>query len=119
MRRPFTDFAASRFVNKEAVLASLKECAGRLKERMPEAEVYLFGRMRSTPTPHSDADLVVIVPDDQRPSRERIREDAVTVFLEGPVPVDVFVVTRSDFDRGWGTGRGVCGAVAEGGKRLA
>ena len=116
MPKPFTTFVTTRFVNREAVVAALEKCARRLAEEFPAAEVRLFGSYASgTPTPRSDADIAVIVPDDLPVPVGRVKDAAENIFLDAPIPVEVFVLTRSAFAQGQASGRGLAGAVARDG----
>lgn len=114
----FTTFASSRFVDREAVVEALRLLAMCLKARHAEiVAVYLFGSFATgTATPRSDADVVVeVVGDTEIALCDRLSEAVQAVFLEAPVPVDVFVLTSERLREG----RGVAGAVAREGLRLA
>lgn len=119
MPKPFITFAVTRFVERPAVIESLRECARTLKERIPSAEVCLFGSYAAgTPTPRSDADIAIIIPDDHPFSHGVVKEAAETAFLAAPVPAEVFVLSRSAFEEGRKQGRGLAGAVAKNGLSL-
>lgn len=126
MRKPFTSFAVTRFVDRKAVLDSLRECARRLKASVPGVTVYLFGSFATgTPTPRSDADIAVVIdsPEDSgSPSHENpgyVQDEAAAVFLDAPVPTEIFVLSRAQIREGRETGRGVAGVVARDGILLA
>lgn len=95
-----TRSASSAFVNREGVVDELRHAARKLKEEHPEVlEVFCFGSFASgTPTPRSDADVLVIVADSDIPPRQRgpLFADA---FLRTCVPVDLFVFTAPEFER--------------------
>ncbi len=113
MPKPFITFAATRFVNREVVLASLTECARRLAEEISDVQVLLFGSYATgTPTPRSDADIAVVVPDDVLVPFARVKDLAQTVFLEAPVPVEVFVLTRTALAEGKETGAFLAGTIS-------
>jgi predicted nucleotidyltransferase len=119
MPKPFTTFAVTRFVNRDVVLSRLKDCARRLAEEIPGAEVRLFGSYAvGTPTPKSDADIAVVVPDDCLVPPARAKDLAETVFLEAPVPVEIFVLTRTALAAGRKTGVSLAGTVARTGISL-
>jgi len=113
----FTTFASSRFVDRQAVVEALRRCAERLRaEEEGVVAVHLFGSFADgTATPRSDADVVIEVADDTPAFRERIWEKGAVLFLEAPVPVDLFVISSERMAQG----RGVAGAVARQGVRLA
>jgi predicted nucleotidyltransferase len=60
----------------------------------------LFGSLaRGTPTPRSDADvLVVIETSEHEQPRDRV-PDLLRAMSPVPCPVDLFVVTRGEFER--------------------
>ncbi len=113
MARPFTRFAVTRFVNREAVLEALQKCASQLIREVPGVELRLFGSYAGgIPTPRSDVDIAVLVPDSLVASSNRIKELAESIFLQAPVPVEVFVVTRSAVARGRQTDKSLAGTIA-------
>ena len=78
--------------------------------------VRLFGSFATgTATPRSDADILVETTGAGPGLRERLAEAAQMAFLEAPVPVDVFVLASEQMHER----RGVAGAVAREGVRLA
>lgn len=121
MRKPFTTYASSRFVDPDAVREALRACAERVLERRPEVEaVHLFGSFASgRATPRSDADILVEIEDRSASLQENIRMEAAGLFLEAPVPVDLFVMTSTALAQGRSRGRGIAGAVAREGVVLA
>lgn len=121
MQSPFTNFAVTRFVDQKSVLNSLKECAKRLICEVYGVEaIYLFGSFaKGKATPRSDADLLVIVGNEDRTQVDVIRDAANSYFISAPVPVDVFVLSKKRYDEERGTGRGVAGAVEKEGVLLA
>ncbi len=121
MRDGFTYFASSRFMRREAVLEALRRCAERLRTECPAVvAIYLFGSFATgTATPRSDADLVVEIAEEDPALREAVREQAIAIFAEAPVPAEVFVKSTREMEEGRRTGRGIAGAVAREGLRLA
>ncbi len=118
MHSVFTTFASSRFVDKEAVVRTLRTVAQHLKEQHAEIRaIHLFGSFATgTATPRSDADVAVeITCGTDAARRERVVEAARSAFLEAPVPVEVFVLDSERMQEGWG----IAGAVAREGVRLA
>ncbi|MDA2936746.1 nucleotidyltransferase domain-containing protein [Acidobacteria bacterium AH-259-A15] len=104
MRDVFTTFASSRFVDREAVVNFLRRCARRLKSEENQVEaVHLFGSFASgTATPRSDADIVVEIADEAEDLKDQIENSARYIFLEAPVPVDLFVMTFTRLAKGGG-----------------
>ncbi len=118
MRKVFTTFASSRFIDRQAAVKALRVLAQRLKaQHAAIVAVHLFGSFATgTATPRSDADLVVEVSGDTDAAcRERLMDAALAVLAESPVPVDVFILTSERMCQG----RGVAAAVAREGMRLA
>src|SRR6266540_617425 len=95
--RHFTSFAASRFVNREAVLQALRQAASRAGlECSSVRAIHLFGSYADgTPTPHSDADVLVVA------DEEADRRD---VF-------DLFVQLQSEAEASRAAGRGLAAAA--------
>ena len=83
--------------------------------------VYLFGSFAAgRPTPRSDADIALIVEDSADENLPAYAKDvATTIFLDAPIPVELFVLTRERFEEGRKTGRGLAGAIAREGILLA
>ena len=78
---------------------TLAEIVRRLKAAYQPDSVYLFGsRARGEPGPDSDYDLLLVVPDDAPPERQRARL-AYEVLRGTGVAADVLVCTRTWFDR--------------------
>ena len=120
MPNVFTTFASSRFIDREAVVAALRDCANRLREQEPAIiGVHLFGSFATgTATPRSDADIVVEIADADPETRQRVWETAFAAFLHAPVPVDLFVMPTERLQQGRRNGRGVPGVIAREGIRL-
>ena len=77
----------------------LTEIVARLKAALSPVAIYLFGSYAyGTPRAGSDIDLLVVVADSPLSPYER---DAIAYRALGeiPVPVDVQVYTRSEFDQ--------------------
>ncbi len=82
--------------------------------------VYLFGSFATgTATPRSDADILVEIAEEDSSLREAIQGQAISIFAEAPVPAEVFVKSSRELEEGRRTGRGIAGAVAREGLRLA
>lgn len=121
MQSAFTTFASSRFVDFDVVISALKECAARIKGPWQGVEaVYLFGSFATGKAcPRSDADIVIEISDNHDSLRSMIFDEAMTLFLEAPVPVELFVLSTAQLSEGRGSNRGVAGAVAREGIVLA
>jgi predicted nucleotidyltransferase len=78
--------------------------------------VSLFGSFATgRATPRSDADIVVAIASGDPESQRQVHDLARTLFLEAPVPVDLFVLSSVHL----ATDRGVAGAVQREGLQLA
>ncbi len=115
------NFASSRFIDRKAVLEALCHCAEQLKAQCNGVvAVHLFGSFATgQATPRSDADIVVEIASEDPKLREAIRDQALEVFLDAPVPVEIFVQSTRQLEEGKRSGRGIAGAVAREGIRLA
>ncbi len=101
MRHSSSTSAGAVYLDKDAVIRALREAASRAAQRMPSIRrIVLFGSMAAgTPTPRSDADLLVII----EQSAHLQPRDRVPELLEAlaPLPcnVDLFVVTEAELAR--------------------
>ncbi len=77
----------------------LGEIVDRLRAAFSPVAIYFFGSYAyGTPRPHSDIDLLVVVPDS--PLSPYQRDGAAYRALRGiGVPKDVLVYTRAEFER--------------------
>lgn len=118
MQPPFTSYAASRFINREVVLTELRQAAERAGAQCPGVEaIFLFGSFaHGTPTPRSDADLLVVIHEDA--DRWQVYDCCLTVFTHCPVPVDLFVLTRPEVEASCAAGRGLAAAALRHAVRL-
>ena len=87
-----------RYLDRDAVLASLRELATRLGAERPEIqEIRLFGSLaRGQRNPFADADLLIVLDASDLPVRDRIPRYKPT---RAPVPMDLAVCTRSELAR--------------------
>jgi len=79
--------------------AHLAEIMARLRREFVPVAIYLYGSYAyGTPGPHSDIDLLVVIEDSPLDPYER---DARGYCLLGdiPVPVDLQVYTRAEFEQ--------------------
>jgi predicted nucleotidyltransferase len=95
MDEVFTTFATSRFVEGERVIRRLRECALRLIEEHEDVmAVHLFGSFAAgSATPRSDADIVIEI-EKKHPD---VIDIARRIFEKSPVAVELFFLTRSEF----------------------
>ena len=84
------------FLDRERIVAALEEAARKLVASGTAEEVRLIGSLaRGRATARSDADLLVVVRDSNRP--QHLRSAAIAVQLGPlPLPVDILVRTRQE-----------------------
>lgn len=76
----------------------LSEIVSKLKAHFKPEKIFIFGsRANGTSTPDSDYDLLLVVKNSDKTSRERMRE-ARQVLRGRTVAVDIFVYTEAEFD---------------------
>ena len=87
-----------RYLDRDAVLASLRELATRLGAERPEIqEIRLFGSLaRGERNPFADADLLIVLDASDLPVRERI---PLYKPSDVPVPMDLTICTRGELAR--------------------
>jgi predicted nucleotidyltransferase len=87
-----------RYLDRDAVLASLRELATRLGAERPEIqEIRLFGSLaRGQRNPFADADLLIVLDASDLPIRERIPHYKPT---RTPLPMDLTICTRIELAR--------------------
>jgi len=89
----------SIFLNGSAILVQLCRAAEALKQRPEVADIYLFGSLvRGDYSPGSDADVAIILRQDDRRVIDRI-PDFLDYFMEVEAPVDVFPYTLAEVER--------------------
>lgn len=77
----------------------LDDAVRRLVEALHPERIYLFGsRARGDYADDSDWDLMVVVPESQSSSIRRA-QNAYHAVLDVPIPMDILVWTREEFDR--------------------
>src|SRR5690349_13267492 len=75
----------------------LGEAVQRLVATLHPERIYLFGsRARGDAQPGSDYDLLVVVPQSDRPSHQRAQLAYGAMFGVG-IPMDILVLTRAEF----------------------
>lgn len=97
---------------------ALSEVVRRLVEVYSPERIYLFGSVaRGDAGPHSDYDLLVVVPDDAVPGRRRSRIAYEALWGTG-VAADVLVWTTSQFNSRTHLAASLPGTVIREGKLL-
>jgi predicted nucleotidyltransferase len=116
MHNVFTTYACSRFIDQSAVVEALRGCARQLKVQCADVvAVHLFGSFATrTATPRSDADVIVEINEADLSLRQQVQEAATDIFLDAPVPIDLFVISSAELAEG----RGVAGRLTREGVRL-
>jgi hypothetical protein len=107
MQNAVTTFASSRFVDREAVVATLRERAEWLKRCQAEVvAVYLFGFFATgSATPGISIGGVVGVSGAEKALRWEVWQVAFSSFPDAPVPVDVRVPLSAQLAQRMHTGR--------------
>jgi predicted nucleotidyltransferase len=87
-------------LNKDEVVGRLRRLAGELVASNPNVtRVLLFGSLATDSySPHSDADLLVVVAKDERRRMDRTTE-FILHFLPADCPTDVLVYTEAELER--------------------
>ena len=118
MQPPFTTFVASRFINREAVVEALRQAAQEAARRCDSVDaIFLFGSFaHGTPTPRSDADVLIGIRG--AASWDRVRDCCFDVFLSVPVPVELFVQTWSEIEESRQADRGLAATALRHAVRL-
>jgi len=100
MRKSSSISAGATYLNKGRRVDELRRAARRAQGRLPSIEgMRLFGSLASgTPTPRSDADILIVVKTSEygRPA-DRL-PDMLRALAPLPCPVDLFVLTREEFE---------------------
>jgi predicted nucleotidyltransferase len=86
-----------RFVNAPEIIEVLKSISGHILQRDENVlGIYLFGSLSDdTYVPGSDADILIVLKDDERRFIDRIPE-FLRYFLTASVATDVFPYTRKE-----------------------
>ncbi len=84
-------------VDRDGVEKAITRWAAGIRRTHPEIErIYWFGSWaHGTPTPRSDVDVCIVVSHSSKSYRHR----AADYLPELPIPIDLFVYTREEFDR--------------------
>lgn len=96
----------------------VEEAVDRLKQGLHPEQIYLFGsQARGQAEETSDFDLLVVLPESDLP---RHRREAISYdLLWGmTMPIDVIVLTRSEFERGKRVKTSLASTVQEEGELL-
>jgi predicted nucleotidyltransferase len=101
MPRSSRTSAGAIFLNKARRIDALRQAASRAQAALPLIQrLILFGSLaQGTPTPRSDADILVVVETSEHAQpRDRV-PDVLRALSPLPCPVDVFVLTDDEFER--------------------
>ena len=92
--------AETSFLDGKTAIAYLRRAAEKLlQEHEQVREVLLFGSLaQGNYAPGSDADLLMVLEQDDRSLLERIAE-FLGAFLEAPLPVEMFPFTQAEMQR--------------------
>jgi predicted nucleotidyltransferase len=113
MQRPFLNSVVIKSANRAEISQAVASYVTRLREQHPEIEqVIWFGSWVSgLPTPGSDVDLCLVVSSSDQPQQDRAPGYLPVGF---PVGIDLFVYTRTEFERLPRTSPGWYRAIAAG-----
>lgn len=82
-------------VDYEALLSALNSAAFEIKRDVPDSEIFLFGSFaKGSYTPLSDVDLLIIVPQSDKPYLER--KERFTAYFTLPFDVNIIVYTKEE-----------------------
>lgn len=101
MPRSSPSSAGATYLDKHRRIEDLRQAARRAQARVPSiGRVILFGSLVSgTPTPRSDADLLIVVARSQHARAADRVPELLRALSPLPCPVDLFVVTTDDLER--------------------
>jgi predicted nucleotidyltransferase len=98
MPKPSSSSVRVRYLDRDAVLATLRELAQQIGSTRSEVtEIRLFGSLaRGERNPYADADWLVILENSPLSPRDRI---PAYKPVGSPVPMDITVCTREELNR--------------------
>ena len=101
MPRSLPGSAGATYLDKDRRIEDLREAARRAQKRVPTlGRVILFGSLVSgTPTPRSDADLLIVVARSQHARAADRVPELLRAMSPLPCPVDLFVITTDELER--------------------
>ncbi len=100
MRRRSSNSAGATYLDRRRRLDDLRQAARRAQARLSSIRrIILFGSLAAgTPTPYSDADLLVVVASSEhRQMRDRLPE-MLKALSPLPCPLDLFVLTNEELE---------------------
>lgn len=105
MPKIFFPSSRPRFIDREQIILKIKTVALRVAEKNKKVKaIYLFGSYAGGNAGlRSDADILVVLSEDERPMRDRLNEFIVG-FINAPVPVDVLVYTQDELQEALAAG---------------
>lgn len=100
MRNSSSTSAGATYLDRDRRIAQIREAAWRARTRDPSIQrVRLFGSLAAgTPTPRSDADLLVVLAASPHATPADRLPEMLRALSPLPCPVDLFVLTREEFD---------------------
>ena len=92
--------AGATYLDKARRIDEVRQAAGRALSLQSVRRMILFGSLvAGTPTPRSDADILVVVDTSVHArSRDRV-PDLLRAMSPLPCPVDLFILTKDEFER--------------------
>jgi predicted nucleotidyltransferase len=101
-----------------ASMDNITEMVGRLVKGVPAEQAWLFGsHARGQAGPDSDVDILLVVDDSSEPRYKRIQA-ARKMVMDIPVPKDIIVMTRREWNAEVGSPASLAGSVLREGRRL-
>lgn len=99
MRKIFFHSSKPRFIDTKRVVKGFKKIALKAARKNKNIQsIYLFGSYASgTAGAHSDADIMVVLGQDNRRQVDRL-DEFILEFSDGPVPADVLVYTMPEIN---------------------
>lgn len=101
MPRPSPTSVGATYLDRTARIEALRQAARRAAARLPPIRrMILFGSLAAgTPTPRSDADILVVVEASEHPqARDRVPE-LLGALAPRPCPIDLVILTSDEFER--------------------
>lgn len=118
MQRIFFPSLKPRFINKEKILEDIEKEAKKIAETDNRIQsIYLFGSYaQGIPSFRSDADLLIVLKEDNRRMIDRI-DEFLLKFSNCPIPVDIWVYTEKEIEKAISSGNSFI-KIAYGGIKL-
>ena len=100
MPRIFFPSSDPTFLDEEKIVSELRELSLKISKKNGKIKrIYLFGSYaESNACLRSDADILIVVSQDERPMMDRL-DEFMLEFADASVPVDVLVYTEEELER--------------------